>query len=111
MARNNTDRLRPVARPATYDPNNLLDALLLRMKLGSDAALCRLLDVAPPLISKARHGGAPIGSALLIRMHQVSGLPIAELQCLMGDRRTAHRMASWPKGDPRRAELLKGQAA
>jgi plasmid maintenance system antidote protein VapI len=75
----------------TYDPNKLLDSLLSTLKLRNDAALCRALEVAPPVISKIRHKKLPIGASMLIRMHEVSDLSIRELRELMGDRRQKYR--------------------
>jgi len=75
-----------------YDPNNLLDSLLNRLRLKNDAALSRALEVAPPVISKIRHGRLPVGASMLIRMHEVSALSIRDLRDLMGDRRVKHRV-------------------
>lgn len=77
----------------TYDPNRLLDSLIERMNLPSDAALARALDVTPPVISKMRHGRIPIGASMLIRMHEETGLKVRELRELMGDRRKRMRMS------------------
>ena len=74
-----------------YDPNNLLNALINKMKLKNDAALSRVLGVAPPVISKIRHCQIPIGAVLLLRMHEESGLSIKDLRQLMGDRREKFR--------------------
>lgn len=76
---------------ATYDPNSLLDTLISKLRLKNDAALCRALEVAPPVISKIRHKKLPIGASMLIRMHKVSDLSIRELRDLMGDRRQKYR--------------------
>jgi hypothetical protein len=65
------------------DPNILLDALIEKLKLKNDAALSRLLEVAPPVISKLRHGALPIGPTMLIRMHEVSDLNIRDMRALM----------------------------
>lgn len=54
--------------------NALLDLVIETMGLRSDAALGRLLDVAPPVISKVRHGVLPIGQGMLIRCHERAGL-------------------------------------
>ena len=70
-----------------YNPNGLLDCLVERLLLKNDAALSRLLNVAPPVISKIRHYRLPVGASILIRMHEVSGLSIRDLRYLMGDRR------------------------
>jgi len=81
------------ASPHRYDPNHLLGSLLHRMNLKNDAALSRALEVAPPVISKIRHGRLPVGASLLIRMHEVCGLSIRELRDLMGDRRGKFRIS------------------
>lgn len=77
-----------------YDPDNLLDALIEKMGLKNDAALSRLLHVAPPVISKIRHRRLPIGASLLIRMHEETDLSIKDLRILMGDRREQYRISS-----------------
>lgn len=75
----------------SYDPNALLNSLMKRLKLKNDAALCRVLEIAPPVISKIRHKRLPLGASMLIRMHEVSDLSIKELRELMGDRRPKFR--------------------
>ena len=65
------------------DPNILLDKIIEKLNLKNDAALSRLLEVAPPVISKLRHGALPIGPTMLIRMHEVSDLNIREMRELM----------------------------
>ena len=71
---------------SVFEPNHLLDVLIKKLNLKNDAALCRALKVAPPIISKIRHHQAPVGASLLIRMHDATGLSISELRELMGDR-------------------------
>ncbi len=77
---------------ADYDPNNLLDALIAELGVKNDAALSRELGLAPPVISKIRHRKLAVGAALLIRMHDASGLTIEALRSLMGDRRKKFRI-------------------
>lgn len=67
----------------SYNPNHLLDILLGKMQLKNDAALSRMLEVAPPVISKIRHNTLPIGATILLRMHEVSDYSIRELRALM----------------------------
>jgi hypothetical protein len=86
----------------TYDPNRLLDALLEKMNLKNDAALSRMLEVAPPVISKIRHRRLPIGASLLIRMHETTGMSIRDLRDLMGDRRMKYRLSD-AQGKPKPA--------
>ena len=78
--------------PGEYSPRRLLDALIERLKLKNDAALCRVLEVDPPVISKIRNGKLRVGASMFIRMHEETGLTIRELRDLLGDRRTKTRM-------------------
>jgi len=89
MDRNHSQTLQ-----AGYDPNHLLDAMLDKLKLKNDAALSRALEVAPPVISKIRHRRLPVGASMLIRMHEVSDLSVAELRDLLGDRRQKYRLST-----------------
>lgn len=77
----------------TYNPDRLLDSLLETQHLRNDAALSRMLEVAPPVISKIRHRRLPVGASLLIRMHEATGLSIGDLRFLMGDRRNRYRIS------------------
>ncbi|MDB5770558.1 MAG: hypothetical protein JWM42_932 [Burkholderia sp.] len=77
----------------TYNPNRLLDSLIERLRLKNDAALSRVLEVGPPVISKIRHRRLPVGASMLIRMHEVSELSVRELRDLMGDRRNKLRIS------------------
>ena len=92
----------------SYNPNHLLDILLGKMQLKNDAALSRMLEVAPPVISKIRHHRLPVGASLLIRMS------IRDLRDLMGDRRTKYRLSDAqgrPKPEEKAAQLAAQQAA
>ncbi|MDO8177833.1 MAG: hypothetical protein Q7T62_06275 [Undibacterium sp.] len=75
-----------------YDPDALLDAIIKLLHIKNDAALLRILEVAPPVISKIRHRRLPIGASLLIRMHEVSAVSIKDLRALMGDHRPKFRI-------------------
>ena len=68
---------------AVYNPANVLDAIIAKLKLKNDAALSRVLEVAPPVISKIRHRTLPIGATILLRMHEASAISIRELRALM----------------------------
>ncbi len=65
------------------NPNYLFNYVLQHMKLKNDAALCRLLEVKPPVISKIRHGKLSVGPLMLLRLHDVTGLSIARLRGLL----------------------------
>jgi len=92
-----------LASQESYNPNHLLDILLGKMQLKNDAALSRMLEVAPPVISKIRHHRLPVGASLLIRMHEVTGMSIRDLRDLMGDRRTKYRLSD-AQGRPKAEE-------
>ncbi|MFD1154342.1 hypothetical protein [Undibacterium aquatile] len=64
--------------------NAMLDSLIATMQLKNDAALARRLEVAPPVISKLRHGALPVGASILISAHEESGISIADLKALAG---------------------------
>jgi hypothetical protein len=101
-----------LASQESYNPNHLLDILLGKMQLKNDAALSRLLEVAPPVISKIRHHRLPVGASLLIRMHEVTGMSIRDLRDLMGDRRTKYRLSDAqgrPKPEDRPAQKADGR--
>ena len=71
--------------PTQFNPCNLLDALTKILGLKNDSALARVLDVSPPVLSKIRHRTLPVSGAVLVRMHEVSGLTISDLRFLMND--------------------------
>jgi len=75
--------IRRLPPDAEYDPNRVLDAIIDKLRLKNDAALSRVLEVAPPVISKIRHNALPIGATILLRMHEVSDFSIRELRALM----------------------------
>lgn len=60
--------------------NKLFDALIKELCLKNDAALSRALEVAPPIVSKVRHGKLSVGDSLLIRIHEVTGWAIRDLK-------------------------------
>jgi transcriptional regulator with XRE-family HTH domain len=64
--------------------NDLVTAIVEKMKLRNDAALARRLKVAPPVISKIRNGKLPVGASFLIRAHEESGMEIREMKAIAG---------------------------
>lgn len=70
---------------ACADAARLIDRLREMKQLRSDAQLCRVLQVSPPMISKIRTGRINISAGLLIRIHEVYQLSIAELRKLMAE--------------------------
>lgn len=75
-----------------YDPNNLIDVVTARLALKNDAAVARALKVETPIIEKVRSNRLPLGGYLLMRLREVTGMSVTDLQDLMGDRRRKFRM-------------------
>ena len=63
--------------------NKFVNLLVQTMTLKNDAALSRVLEVAPPVISKIRHGLLPVGASMLISAHEESGLSIKEMKAVL----------------------------
>lgn len=78
-----------------YNPDRLFNVLIMNFHVKNDTALARMLEVSPPMISKIRHRKKALGASLLIRIHEVCGLEIGELQCLIGDRRQKFRVGDF----------------
>jgi hypothetical protein len=91
-----------VSMEHTYNPNRLLDSLLDSMQLKNDAALSRMLEVAPPVLSKIRHHRLPVSASVLMRMHEVTNMSIGDLRFLMGDRRNKYRLSD-AQGKPKQS--------
>lgn len=77
-----------------YDPDHLLDALIEAMQLTNDRALARRLNVAEAVVRNIRRRKLPVTGSMLMWMHEATGISIAELRRLMGDRRTKFRLSS-----------------
>jgi transcriptional regulator with XRE-family HTH domain len=70
---------------ACSNPPRLIERLREMKQLRSDAQLCRVLQVPPPMISKIRTGRINISAGLMIRIHEVFQLPIAELRRMVAE--------------------------
>lgn len=64
----------------TTPETRLLDFLLAKQELKNDAALCRLLGIAAPVISKIRYNKMGISAAMMITIHEKCGLSIAQIK-------------------------------
>jgi hypothetical protein len=67
------------------NPPRLIERLRELKQLRSDAQLCRVLQVPPPMISKIRTGRINVSAGLMIRIHEVFQLPISELRKMMSE--------------------------
>jgi plasmid maintenance system antidote protein VapI len=63
----------------------LLDALIDILGAGSDAGLSRALGVHPSKISRIRSRHLPFSAAMLIRLHEESGMPIKLMEALLSE--------------------------
>lgn len=52
-------------------------------ELKNDARLANFLGFGPPVISKIRQGRIDVSAEVLLRMHERTGIPVAELRALM----------------------------
>ena len=68
--------------PRKIERNPLLDHLLDVNNLVNDAALARVLEVAPPVISKIRNNRMPVGASLRIRIMRKLGTTLETLDKL-----------------------------
>lgn len=75
-----------------FDPSKLLDMIKGRYGILTDSALAELLNMTSPQISRIRHCGRPLSASALIKIHEISGMPIERLKTLCGDRRTSQRV-------------------
>lgn len=75
-----------------YHPERVLDKVSETLKLCNDAALAKALKIAAPLLEQIRQRQTPLRASILLRINEVSGLPMGELRALMGDRRSKFRM-------------------
>lgn len=67
----------------------LLDHVIKNQGLKNDAALSRLLEVAPPVISKLRSGVLTLGSTMILAIHESTGIKVSEIRsigCVPGPR-------------------------
>ncbi|WP_426106413.1 hypothetical protein [Massilia sp. TSP1-1-2] len=69
---------------AAAGANQLFDFIIEKMALKNDAALGRALEVAPPVISKIRHGKLPVTARMMIKIHDVANMSIREIRTFLG---------------------------
>ena len=68
--------------PMTNNPV-LLNHIMLISGAKNDAALARLLVVQSPVISKIRARRLSFGPTLIIKTHEVTGIPIADIKAVL----------------------------
>lgn len=58
----------------------LLDTLHERFGIKNDAALSRMIEVAPPVVSKWRTGQLMLGPSGILKLHETFGMPVKEIR-------------------------------
>lgn len=76
-----------------YDPELLLNSLMERMHLTEDSELAKRLRMDRRLLDQIRERRLQISGSMLMQMQEASGITIAELRRILGDRRSTSRMA------------------
>lgn len=72
-----------ITRSYVDNSGNLFDKLIDRFDLKNDAGLSRWLEVAPPAVSKIRHGILGVGPALTIKVMEKSDWSLKEVRALI----------------------------
>ena len=80
-------RKKALLKIASYSPENFLNRLLGKMQLKNDAALARVLEVTPAVVSRIRNKRVPVSANLLLMIHETTEIAIPELRRMMGDSR------------------------
>ena len=70
-----------------YDPGLLLNAIMERMHLSEDAELASRLRIDRRVLGQIRERRLQISGSMLMQMQEATGITIAELRLILGDRR------------------------
>lgn len=83
-------RIRQNSASVRY-PHRVVDTIIQRFSLRSDRELARMLGITSATISKLRHGVTKVTPALVIRMHETTGMDFDELSALAEEANLAHQ--------------------
>ncbi|MFZ6744425.1 hypothetical protein ACO0LC_14465 [Undibacterium sp. JH2W] len=84
QAAKETNKFAKASAAATREARNiLLDCVIQSASLKNDAGLARLLVVAPPVISKIRHGRLAVGPTLAIAINEVTDISITDITVIL----------------------------
>ena len=75
-----------------YNPELLLNELMDRMHLKEDAELAKRLRMDKRLLGQIRERRLQVSGSMLMQMQEATGITIAELRRILGDRRSKSRM-------------------
>lgn len=68
----------------SYSPNRLINKVQEKMRIQSDLQLAIAISVDRTTIAKIRKKKVPVGASMLLRLHDLTGLPAKELRKWMG---------------------------
>lgn len=77
---------------SNYNPGHLLDSVSANLQVGDDGALAQALELSRPVIGKIRLGKQRVGAAILLRMQELSGIPVQKLKAILGEKRATFRI-------------------
>ena len=63
-----------------YQPNALIDHLITRFNIRTDAALAKMMELQPPTISKMRHGKMSLTPNFILKVHDTFDIPIKDIK-------------------------------
>ena len=64
--------------------HKLLDHVLKVTGIKNDAVLSRKLEIAPPVLSKIRHGQLKLGASLILKIHELTDIPVKQIKEMAG---------------------------
>lgn len=77
-----------------YDPNRLFDMLMHKLGVSGDKALSQKLKMGKSVVAGIRQKRLPFGASLIMGIHETTGISIAELKRILGDRRSKYRIGT-----------------
>lgn len=63
----------------------LLDELIARFNVKNDRQLAMQLGISTPVVSRIRNNKSAVSAEIIIRIHEVYGMPIAEIKALCAE--------------------------
>ena len=64
-------------------PHALIDAVLDLTSAKNDAALCQLLDISPPIMSRIRSRRLNVSSNIILIIHEKTHMSVANIRKLI----------------------------
>jgi hypothetical protein len=73
----------PMSKDQKDNSGQLFDHLIKSRKLKNDAALGRMLNLKPAVISKIRHGRLNVSAQIVIDIHLATDMPVRDIMALL----------------------------